>query len=140
MMSYYIATPEFIWAFLESESTYRQAIRLAGGSAAPHLNVGDIREFITIIPPLSLQQKFAQIVQKHEQLRTQQREAMRQAEHLFQTLLHQAFEGELGQQAVEGVEAMGQDMRYYVPYEEDALHRPVKMVAEEAAQLSLPME
>ena len=27
-------------------------------------------------------------------LRAQQREAQRQAEHLFQTLLHQAFQGE----------------------------------------------
>ena len=47
---------------------------------------------------------------------------------------------------MEDVETMGQDMRYYVSYEEDALHRPVKMVAEEAgeaeevAQLSLPIE
>lgn len=90
------ATPEFIWAFLESESTRKQAIRLAGGSASPHLNVGDIKEFVTIIPPLPLQQKFAQIVKKFERLRTQQREAERQAEHLFQTLLHQAFEGNVG--------------------------------------------
>jgi type I restriction enzyme S subunit len=47
------------------------------------------------IPPLPLQEKFAQIVQKHERFRTQQREAQRQAEHLFQTLLHHAFRGEL---------------------------------------------
>lgn len=91
-----VATPEFIWALLESESTKQQAIRLAGGSASPHLNVGDIKEFITIIPPITLQQKFAQIVQKFERLRAQQREAERQAEHLFQTLLHQAFEGNVG--------------------------------------------
>jgi type I restriction enzyme S subunit len=91
-----VATPEFIWAFLESESTRKQAIRLAGGSASPHLNVGDIKEFVTIIPPLPLQQKFAQIVQKFERLRIQQREAERQTEHLFQTLLHQAFEGNVG--------------------------------------------
>jgi len=90
-----IVTPEFIWAFLESESTKRQAIRLTGGSASPHLNVGDIKEFVTIIPPLTLQRKFAQIVQQFERLRAQQREAERQAEHLFQTLLYQAFEGNL---------------------------------------------
>jgi type I restriction enzyme S subunit len=47
------------------------------------------------IPPLPLQEKFAQIVQKYERLRTQQREGDRQAEHLFQTLLHRAFRGEL---------------------------------------------
>jgi len=98
-----VATPEFIWAFLESESTKRQAIRLAGGSASPHLNVGDIKEFVTIIPPLSLQQKFAQIVQKFERLRAQQREAERQAEYFFQTLLHQAFQGvvDLGSEVVQ---------------------------------------
>lgn len=47
---------------------------------------------------LPLQEKFAQIVQKFERLRTQQREAERQAEHLFQTLLHRAFRGELTSQ------------------------------------------
>ena len=35
------------------------------------------------------------VVHKFERLRAQQREAGRQAEHLFQTLLHQAFRGEL---------------------------------------------
>jgi len=34
-------------------------------------------------------------VHKFERLRTQRREAERQAEHLFQTLLHCAFRGEL---------------------------------------------
>ena len=47
------------------------------------------------LPPVSLQEKFAQIVQKHERIRAQQREALRQAEHLFQTILHRAFRGEL---------------------------------------------
>ncbi len=89
-----IATPEFIWAFLESESTYRQACQSAGGSASPHLNVGDIKEFITIIPPIARQQEFAQIVQRYERLHAQQKEAERQADHLFQTLLHQAFQRE----------------------------------------------
>jgi type I restriction enzyme S subunit len=45
------------------------------------------------VPPLALQEKFARIVQQFERLRAQQREAERQAEHLFQTLLHRAFEG-----------------------------------------------
>jgi len=33
------------------------------------------------------------VVQKFDCLRTQQREAERQAEHLFQSLLHRAFAG-----------------------------------------------
>jgi hypothetical protein len=48
------------------------------------------------MPRKSLQEKFAEIVQKFERLRAQQREAERQAEHLFQTLLHQAFQGNVG--------------------------------------------
>jgi type I restriction enzyme S subunit len=47
------------------------------------------------IPPLSLQQRFSQIVQKLERLRAQQREAERQAEHLFGSLLGRAFRGEI---------------------------------------------
>jgi type I restriction enzyme S subunit len=43
------------------------------------------------IPPLALQQKFAMLVQRTERVRGQQREAYRQVEHLFQTLLNRAF-------------------------------------------------
>lgn len=79
---------------------------------AMSLNMRDITDFVTgidqmkltqdnldkiliQIPPRSLQEKFAQIVQRFERLRIQQREAERQAEHLFQTILHRAFRGEL---------------------------------------------
>jgi len=44
-----------------------------------------------MLPPKKQQEKFAEVVQRTEQLRAQQREANRQAEHLFQTLLHHAF-------------------------------------------------
>ena len=44
-----------------------------------------------MLPPKAHQQKFAEVVRRVERLRAQQREAERQAEHLFQTLLHQAF-------------------------------------------------
>jgi type I restriction enzyme, S subunit len=40
---------------------------------------------------IQLQQKFAALVDRGECLRAVQREALRQAEHLFQTLLHHAF-------------------------------------------------
>jgi type I restriction enzyme S subunit len=44
---------------------------------------------------LPLQQKFAALVERVERLRSVQREALRQAEHLFASLLHRAFSGEL---------------------------------------------
>ena len=54
-----------------------------------------LQEFPVLKPSIPLQQKFAQIVHKYERLHAQQREAARQTEHLFQTLLHRAFAGEL---------------------------------------------
>jgi type I restriction enzyme, S subunit len=64
-------------------------------TARANLNLDRIRPLKLPLPSLQSQQKFARIVQQHERLRAQQREATRQAEHLFQTLLHRAFNGEL---------------------------------------------
>jgi type I restriction enzyme S subunit len=54
-----------------------------------------LEELTLIKPPLSLQEKFGQVAQKHERLRAQQREAARQAEQLFGALLDRAFRDEL---------------------------------------------
>ena len=64
---------------------------LAGDTAKPMINIPRLSELKLVVPPLALQQKFAHIAQQFEHLRSQQREAERQAEHLFQTLLHKAF-------------------------------------------------
>ena len=55
------------------------------------MNTGRISELRIPVPPLPLQRRFAELVAEHERLRAMQREALRQAEHLFQTLLHNAF-------------------------------------------------
>ena len=54
-----------------------------------------LEELMLIKPPLSLQEKFGRVAEKHERLRAQQREAARQAEQLFGALLGRAFRGEL---------------------------------------------
>jgi type I restriction enzyme, S subunit len=86
-----LATSEFIWAFLSSRNAYQQASRVLDGSASPHVNVGEIIAFQVFLPPLELQQQFTAMVERFERLRAVHREALRQAEHLFQTLLHRAF-------------------------------------------------
>jgi type I restriction enzyme S subunit len=55
------------------------------------ISTGSLGELQIPLPPFSLQEKFANLVEELERLRAVQREALRQAEHLFQTLLHQAF-------------------------------------------------
>jgi type I restriction enzyme, S subunit len=50
-----------------------------------------LEELVLIKPPLPLQQQFAALVERVERLRSVQRESLRQAEHLFQSLLYRAF-------------------------------------------------
>jgi type I restriction enzyme S subunit len=64
-------------------------------AAQPHINAEQVKSLELPFPPISLQEKFAQVAQKFDRLHAQQREAERQAEHLFQSLLHRAFAGEL---------------------------------------------
>lgn len=68
---------------------------LSRRAGQPHINAEQVKSLSFPIPDRPLIEKFAQIVQKLEYLQSQQREAERQAEHLFQTLLHKAFRGEL---------------------------------------------
>jgi len=57
------------------------------------INQDNLCRIEVVVPPLPLQQKFAALVQQVERLRAVQREALRQAEHLFASLLHRAFSG-----------------------------------------------
>jgi type I restriction enzyme, S subunit len=88
--------PEYLQSFfLLHPLALRQLGLSERGAVMPGLNMGLIKDLTMPLPPISVQEKFAQIVQKYDRLCTQQREATRQAEHLFQTTLHRAFQGEL---------------------------------------------
>jgi type I restriction enzyme, S subunit len=67
----------------------------ARGANTEGLTLPMIEEISIPQLPIDFQEKFAQIVQRFERLRAQQRESDRQAEHLFQSILHRAFQGEL---------------------------------------------
>ena len=85
--------PDYTLIALRQPSIRKIIGDLATGSSGSMKNISmDKASTIPItLPPLPRQQKFAQIVHKYERLRGQQREAARQAEQLFQTLLHSAF-------------------------------------------------
>ena len=73
----------------------KKLLKQARGANTEGLTLPMLEKVFIPQVPITLQEKFAQIVQRFERLRTQQREADRQAEHLFQTILHRAFRGEL---------------------------------------------
>ena len=87
--------PIYLSAFINSPQCQENLLKVSMGTTVKRVNVGDVKELKISVPPLPLQQKFAQVVQCFERIRIQQREADRQAEHLFQTILHRAFRGEL---------------------------------------------
>lgn len=90
-----IATSEFLWAFLSCESTYHQAVRMVGGSASPHVNVGDIKRFSAVIPPLQAQQHFSKITRILDRSRQRGLESLLTFKSLFNSLVQHAFRGEL---------------------------------------------
>lgn len=88
----------FLTQHLNTPSFRNRILARITGATMKYIGIGDIGELKIILPPLPLQQKFAHIVQQFERLRAQQREAERQAEHLFQTLLQRAFSGALSKE------------------------------------------
>ena len=86
---------DYLLHIVLSEYFQNEVGKRSTGSAARGISSKHLGEIRIAIPPLSLQQKFATIVRRFERLRAQQREAERQAEHLFQTLLQRAFNGRL---------------------------------------------
>ncbi len=62
-------------------------------TARANINLDTLRPLRIPVPPLALQQKFAALVERVERLRAVHREALRQAEHLFASLLDRAFSG-----------------------------------------------
>jgi type I restriction enzyme S subunit len=67
--------------------------RTAPESAQKNINLEILRDLRVPLPPLRLQEKVADVVHKVERLRAVQREGLRQAEHLFASLLHRVFSG-----------------------------------------------
>ena len=66
-------------------------LNLARGANTEGLTLPMLEELPvpTVLP--SEQEHFSALVMHHDRMRTVQREALRQAEHFFQTLLHRAF-------------------------------------------------
>ena len=82
--------------FLHAAFLYHPDIRVQLGVAQKGaimdgLNMEIIKGLRLPLPPMSLQRNFAKLAERHERLRAMHVEALRQADHFFHTLLHQAF-------------------------------------------------
>jgi type I restriction enzyme S subunit len=88
--------PKFLSMFMSLETGGQLEIqRFQYGQTKPGLALNQIAKFRIQFPALQRQAEFTALANRYESLRMQHLEALRQADHLFQTLLHGAFTGEL---------------------------------------------
>ncbi len=83
--------PAFLSISLESDFIKNQIETRIRGIAQKTLNLSELKELRTILPPLHLQEKFASLVEQVEQLRVKQRESEKELENLFQSLMQRYF-------------------------------------------------
>ncbi len=82
---------QYLMGCLGTDGMQRWMADLTRGAAVQGINLGDVKELPIPVPPMSFQKKWVSLVSYADQLRSAQREALRQADHLFQSLLNRAF-------------------------------------------------
>lgn len=83
-----------LW-FFNSPFGHRQVKNNSNEAAQAGLYTGNIKQIIIPIPPIELQDQFAQIVEKTETLKTQYQQSLKELESLYGSLSQRAFKGEL---------------------------------------------
>jgi len=83
----------YLLKLINSITKYFQAI--APDGTQPNLNIGIMKEFEIPVPPIDLQNKYADIVHQVEKLKAKYKESEKELNNLFGSLMQRAFKGEL---------------------------------------------
>ena len=86
-----ICTPEFLTVAMNCETFLDNALRGVAGSASPHINVGDIKVFEMIIPPIELQKQFADFVKQVDKSKFAVQKSLEETQLLFDSLMQNYF-------------------------------------------------
>jgi type I restriction enzyme S subunit len=88
--------PDYVLFALRTQALRREIEIRASGTSGSMKNISkeDAASLRLPVPPLAKQRHFASLVAQHERLHANQFDALRQAEHLFDSLLSQAFSNE----------------------------------------------
>jgi len=87
--------PVFLETCLNSHYCKAQAKRYTRGIANKDLVLGQIAKIKIIVPPIFLQQEFAEIVEQLEKTKQLQQQSSQEIEPFFNALMQKAFTGEL---------------------------------------------
>ena len=83
--------PQFLSAAMNFESFLRKALGGVSGSASPHINVGDIKAFAIILPPMELQEQFAAFVEQTDKSKFEIQKSLEKLETLKKALMQKYF-------------------------------------------------
>lgn len=84
-------TPEFISVAMNFDSFLDNALKGMSGSASPHINVGDIKVFKMILPPIEQQEAFSIFVSQVDKSKAVVQRALDTALLLFDSLMQTYF-------------------------------------------------
>lgn len=90
-----ISHPAYICALLNQPAVERMAQEFIVGQTRLRISMGRLRMLKVPLPPLPLQQEFAQRVESVERLKAAHRASLSELNALFASLQHRAFRGEL---------------------------------------------
>ncbi len=85
----------FIYYLLKSNYGASIINKKVQGAVTKTITKEAVRGLLIPLPPLKLQQQFAEIVNKTEALKEKQKQSEQELENLFQSLMQKAFKGEL---------------------------------------------
>ena len=84
-------TSEFLCVAMNSDSFLDNALKGVSGSASPHINVGDIKAFRMIMPPIELQNQFADFVKQVDKSKVKVQKSLDETQCLFDSLMKKYF-------------------------------------------------
>lgn len=90
-----ISDKYFLAFLMRMDFFVKEATIKSAGANLPRISPNILEKFKVYVPPLSLQQEFAEIVNKTEALKEKQKQSEQELENLFQSLMQKAFKGEL---------------------------------------------
>lgn len=90
------STPQFMtWQLITSQDVAYQISLLSQGAIMAGINVTKLKSIEVMLPPLTLQNRFALIVRKHSLLLRKERAKLDLEEDLFNSLVQRAFQGDI---------------------------------------------
>lgn len=87
--------PIFMEWLIDSDFTQQQILKSINQSSQANLFQGKIRKLKAIVPPIELQNQFADFVKQVDKLKFEMQESLKELEDNFNSLMQRAFKGEL---------------------------------------------